>query len=232
MAVVRADIKIYAIIVAAGSGSRFGAQLPKQFCRMKGRPVVMTSIERVREAVPGVELRLVLSEAFIDQWAEWCREYGFASPVVVGGGSTRWESVRNAIESIPVDADRRAIVMVHDAARPLLTPEVATGLIAALEQGYDGAVPCVPVVDSIRRVFPDGRSEAVDRSEYRAVQTPQAFRLEDLREAYLRPFEPAMTDDASVMEAAGRSDIALVDGADCLMKITRPGDLDIVERML
>ncbi len=231
MAVVRADIKIYAIIVAAGSGSRFGAQLPKQFCRMKGRPVVMTSIERVREAVPGVELRLVLSEAFIDQWAEWCREYGFASPVVVGGGSTRWESVRNAIESIPVD-DRRAIVMVHDAARPLLTPEVATGLIAALEQGYDGAVPCVPVVDSIRRVFPDGRSEAVDRSEYRAVQTPQAFRLEDLREAYLRPFEPAMTDDASVMEAAGRSDIALVDGADCLMKITRPGDLDIVERML
>jgi 2-C-methyl-D-erythritol 4-phosphate cytidylyltransferase len=87
-------------------------------------------------------------------------------------------------------------------------------------------------VDSIRRVFPDGRSEAVDRSEYRAVQTPQAFRLEDLREAYLRPFEPAMTDDASVMEAAGRSDIALVDGADCLMKITRPGDLDIVERML
>lgn len=223
--------EIYAIIVAAGSGSRFGSALPKQFCRLMGRPVVMTAIDRIRQAVPGVDVRLVLSEAFMDLWQAMCREAGFASPQTVAGGDSRWASVRNALETIP-HSGGDAVVMVHDAARPLITRHVADRLLEALADGHDGAVPCVAVVDSIRHLRPDGSSVAVARSDYRCVQTPQAFMLEDLRRAYAMGYSPEMTDDASVMEAAGMKDIALVDGDDVLMKITRPGDLECVERYL
>ncbi len=220
--------RIYAVIVAAGSGSRFGAALPKQFCLLCGRPVVMTAIERMSNAISGVELRLVLSEDFIGQWQEMCQAHGFESPQVVVGGCTRWESVKNALASIPV-SDNDAMVFVHDAARPLMSGEVAQRLIDALDAGCDGAVPCVPVVDSIRELKSDGGSEAVDRAIYRAVQTPQAFLLELLRRAYEMPYSPMMTDDASVMEAFGRKNIALVEGENSLMKITRPGDMEYIE---
>lgn len=221
----------YAIIVAAGTGQRFGAPLPKQFCPLMGRPAVMTAVERMRQSVPGVDIRLVLSEDFIGRWMEMCRQAGFESPEVVAGGATRWASVRNALASIP-EGDAEAVVMVHDAARPLMTPGVARRLAEALDRGHDGAVPCVAVIDSMRRVMPDGSSVAVPRAEYRCVQTPQAFRLEKLRSAYARPYSPDMTDDASVMEAAGMADIALVEGEDALMKITRPGDMECVERYI
>ena len=226
------DRKIYAVIVAAGSGSRFGATIPKQFCTLCGRPVVMTAIERMYNSIPNVELRLVLSGSFIEQWQEMCKEYKFDSPQVVVGGSSRWESVKNAISSIPVADDVDAVVMVHDAARPLITQEVAMRLIAALESGYDGAVPCVPLVDSIRVLYSNGSSEAVDRAMYRAVQTPQAFMLNKLRQAYELPYSPLMTDDASVMEAFGLKNIALVEGDNSLMKITRPGDMEYIEYFL
>lgn len=221
----------YAVIVAAGSGSRFGSPLPKQFCPLMGRPAVMTAIERMRSAVPGVEVRLVLSSGFIDRWHGMCLDAGFVSPQVVVGGDTRWASVRNALDSIPAGGGD-AVVMVHDAARPLMTRQVADRLLEAVAAGHDGAVPCVAVVDSLRRLLPGGSSESVPRSEYRCVQTPQAFRLEVLRRAYAMPYSPGMTDDASVMEAAGMKDIALVDGDDALMKITRPGDMECVERYL
>lgn len=223
--------KVYAVIVAAGSGSRFGANLPKQFCLLCGRPVVMTAIERMRRSIPNVQLRLVLSDSFLTQWQEMCDEYGFESPQIVVGGSTRWESVKNAIASIPAFGDKD-IVLVHDAARPLMTARVAVRLIAALDSGFDGAVPVVPVVDSIREIQSDGSSVAVDRSKYRAVQTPQAFLLEDLRQAYEIPFSPFMTDDASVMEAYGLTNMALVEGENSLMKITRPGDMEYIEYFL
>lgn len=220
--------KIYAVIVAAGSGSRFGATLPKQFCLLCGRPVVMTAIERMVKSVSEVELRLVLSEGFLVQWQEMCNAYGFESPQVVVGGSTRWESVKNALASIPMSNDGD-VVFVHDAARPLMNADVACRLIDALDSGFDGAVPCVPVVDSLRMLTSDGGSESVDRAMYRAVQTPQAFMLETLRGAYELPYSSSMTDDASVVAAFGRKNIALVDGADSLMKITRPGDMEYVE---
>lgn len=220
--------KTYAVIVAAGSGSRFGAPLPKQFCLLCGRPVVMTAIDRMKQSIPGVELRLVLSDSFVGQWREMCATYGFESPQVVIGGSTRWESVKNAIASISVYGCND-IVLVHDAARPLMTAQVAERLIEALDSGADGAVPCVPVVDSIRVLTGNGGSESVDRAQYRAVQTPQAFMLESLCQAYELPYSPQMTDDASVMEAFGKKNIALVDGEHSLMKITRPGDMEYVE---
>ena len=223
--------KVYAVIVAAGSGSRFGANLPKQFCLLCGRPVVMTAIERMRQSIPNVELRLVLSDSFLTQWQQMCGEHGFESPQTVVGGSSRWESVKNALASIPATGSED-IVLVHDAARPLMTARVAERLIEALDAGFDGAVPAVPLVDSIREMQQDGSSVAVDRSKYRAVQTPQAFLLEDLRSAYELPFSPLMTDDASVMESCGRTNMALVEGENSLMKITRPGDMEYIEYFL
>ena len=139
--------------------------------------------------------------------------------------------MKNALTSIPAISSKD-IVLVHDAARPLMTTQVAERLIAALDSGFDGAVPAVHVVDSIREIQQDGSSVAVDRSKYRAVQTPQAFLLEDLRQAYELPFSPLMTDDASVMEAYGRTNVALVEGENSLMKITRPGDMEYIEYFL
>ena len=214
------DIAI--IIVAAGNGSRFGSELPKQYCQLGGRPVVMHSIERFRLFLPDARIVLVLSEDRIDFWKNLCREQGFISPQVVSGGKTRWESVKNALESLDQEVKT---VMVHDGARPLVSRDVLCRLIDCLDKGAEGALPVIPLTDSIRQLNPDGSSNAVDRSRYVAVQTPQAFPLHLLKESYRQPYCGTMTDDASVMEAAGHFDIRLVEGDEATLKITRPADI-------
>ncbi len=211
------------IVVAAGRGSRFGSELPKQFCLLDGRPVLFHSIERFRDALPGAEIITVLSADRIDYWNDICREYDFEATDICTGGSTRWESVSNALATIGSGIDK---VLIHDAARPLVSADVVYRLLAEIESGAAGAIPVLPMVDSLRRLSPDG-SETVDRSLYRAVQTPQAFPLDKLLKAYTLPYSPEMTDDASVMEAAGFSDIRLIDGDEATLKITRPVDLAI-----
>jgi len=207
------------IIVAAGTGSRFGGDLPKQFCLLGGRPVLHHSIERMRAGAPGSVTAVVLSGRMAG------RVELPAGCIVVEGGATRWESVRNAIEATSgIDAD---VITVHDAARPLVPREVVGRVIDACS-AHDGAIPVVPLADSLRHVT-DG---AVDRSLYRAVQTPQGFRAALLRRAYELPYRAEFTDDASVMSAAGFADIALVDGAPSGFKITLPLDLEIARLYL
>lgn len=217
---------ITVIIVGAGTGSRFGASRPKQYCDYGGRPLLMTSVERVREAMPGARIVLVLARDWVEAWKEMCMAYGFDSPEIVTGGATRWQSVRNAIDSLP--ADYSGVIMVHDAARPLLSRAVAERLLSAIEAGASGAVPVLEMSDSIRRRLPAGASEAVDRSLFVRIQTPQAFDAAKLRHAYSLPYSSTMTDDASVMEAAGFGAPALVVGDEALMKVTSPGDMDIL----
>lgn len=218
---------VYCIIVAAGSGSRFGGQLPKQFCDLAGRPVVMHTIDNVRMAIPGCRILLVVSESMIPLWEEQCSMHSFESPKIVIGGRTRWESVRNALMNI--EAAPESTVLVHDAARPLFSPAVAGRLLASIDAGCDGVVPGVAVTDSMRAADPStGHYHAVDRSKYRAIQTPQAFPLHIIKEAYSRPYEPTMTDDASVCEYAGFSDIRIVEGDHRTLKITHPADLATV----
>ena len=176
------DCHIRFIIVAAGSGSRFGHDLPKQFHLLGRRPVLMTTIERVREAAPHSSIMLVLSREHEDLWQSLCREHSFDSPVIVYGGATRWESVRNALQAI-TDCTDNEIVMVHDGARPLLHASVVRALERKIQSGADGAIPAVPVTDSLRVITPEGGSESVFRSDFRAVQTPQAFPLRLLRQA-------------------------------------------------
>lgn len=217
---------IYNIIVAAGSGSRFGAALPKQYCLMNGRPVLMHTIENMRVALPDSHIVLVLNKDFVDYWAELCEQYSFVSPRVVVGGDSRWQSVKNAVDTIPGEAE---VITVHDGARPIVDRMMVERLIAALDDA-PGAIPVVSVTDSLRRVNEQG-SAPVDRSQYKAVQTPQAFHADKLVEAYSLPFNPTFTDDASVMAALG-NDVALVEGDTYNIKITNPLDIEIAQLYL
>ena len=217
---------IYNIIVAAGSGSRFGAALPKQYCLMNGRPVLMHTIENMRRALPQSQIVLVLNRDFVDYWTELCVKYSFISPKVVEGGDTRWQSVKNAIDEIPADAQ---VITVHDGARPIVDSMMVERLISALDDAV-GAIPVVSVTDSLRQINEKG-SIPVDRSLYKAVQTPQAFHADKLIEAYSLPFDATFTDDASVLAALGY-DVALVEGDTYNIKITNPLDIEIAQLYL
>lgn len=218
------------IIAAAGSGRRFGTPLPKQYCLLDGRPVVMHTIDAFRRHLPDARLTLVISRDMADYWTELCASCGFVSPRTVYGGATRWESIANAIRAIyPDKPDADDIVMVHDGVRPLVSGEMLGRLTDALftDDSIHGAIPATAVTDSIRRVSADGSSKALDRQSLRAVQTPQAFRARLLREAYTMPYSESFTDDASVMEAAGFRKFMLIQGDPDNIKITNPDDISL-----
>ena len=222
--------KNYIIIVAAGTGSRYGGDLPKQFGDLCGRPLLMTTVERVGACAPDAGILLVLSGDMVGFWEGLCREHGFTVPLtVVEGGPSRAHSVRNALRLI--DSSSVGWIAVHDAARPMVTAGMFGRLVDALP-GCSGTIPVVPVTDSLRMVGEDGVSRSVDRSLLRAVQTPQLFDGMRLIAANDRELLPSFTDDASVMEAAGYTDLRLVDGDVRNIKVTNPGDMEIVEMYL
>lgn len=221
-------MQYHVVIVAAGSGSRFGSSVPKQFCLLQGRPVLMHTIERMREALPAAAVTVVLSAGMMSYWQELCAAHGFESPAVVAGGATRSESVRKALHQIDGRPD---VILVHDGARPLTAPSVVSAVVAAMaDENVDGAIPAVPVTDSLRMGAPDS-SVAVDRSRFHAVQTPQAFRGAKLLEAYRRE-SGAFSDDASLMEHAGHGRLVLTEGSPDNIKITNPTDLAIAELLI
>lgn len=218
---------VHVIIVAAGSGLRFGTPLPKQFCDLEGRAVVMHTIDAFRHLLPDAKLTLVISATMRELWQRLCAESGYESPHIAYGGATRWESVRNALSETSAYASD--IIMVHDAARPVISSKMIGRILAGFdEEGkIDGVIPAVAVTDSLRLVGADGRSESIDRNRLRAVQTPQAFIGYKLRKAYELPYRDTFTDDASVMEAAGYDNLLLVDGCTSNIKITNPGDMEL-----
>ncbi len=220
--------KIFNIVVAAGSGSRFGADLPKQFCLLGNRPVLMHAIDHMQKALPFSETIIVLNNDFIGFWNELCNKYGFTSPVVVAGGKTRWHSVKNALDYINRLEHSNSVITIHDGARPLVDESLVMRVINATAFN-SGSIPAIAVTDSLRHMNDDGSSSAVDRSRYRAIQTPQAFQAEKLLMAYSLPYQTDFTDDASVMTAAGYTDIAMVEGSSTNIKITLPHDIDIAE---
>lgn len=219
------------IVVAAGTGSRFGGDVPKQFMELGGKPVVMYAIEAFRQAMPHGRIVLVLSASMMEYWEGLCDRYGFESPTVVCGGATRWESVKNALAAAD-DMPPHTVVMVHDGARPLVSGAVIRR-VASCAVNTDGAIPAVEVADSMRMLDAGGiASVPVDRSLLRAVQTPQAFALWRLREAYKLPYQKEFTDDASVMAAAGFENVVLVEGERRNIKITTREDLVIAGALL
>ena len=220
-------MRTIAIIVAGGSGTRFGAELPKQFLELGGKPVLMRTISAFGGGFSDVIV--TLPEGQMALWRELCERYGFAVPHrVVAGGETRWHSVKNALDSIG-DISGVDIIAVHDGVRPLVTAEVISRTVEAARR--DGAaIPVVMLNDSVRQVE-KGVSHALDRSTLRAVQTPQVFDARVLMAAYGQPFESTFTDDASVVERAGHS-VTLVEGDPQNLKITRPMDLALAEYLL
>lgn len=215
------------IVVAAGSGSRFGAEVPKQFCEMCGLPVVMHTVKALRDSGTG-EVVIVLSDGMVDFWKELCDRHGFESPEIVHGGVTRWQSVKNAIDAKGANAD---IISVHDGARPLLSQQLIRRLVSSVDDVTPAVIPVVAVTDSLRRVDSSGENMSVDRKEFFAVQTPQVFDGAVLRQAYSQPESPLFTDDASVVENIGVK-VALAEGEPANMKITHPDDLVIAEAIL
>jgi len=224
-------LKKYIIIVAAGRGNRFGSDLPKQFCMLGQRPVLMHAVVAMARAVPDAELIVVVNDAYRDLWLKMCDSAGFSSPRLVSGGDTRFQSVKNALDSIPADAPEDAIVLVHDGARPVVKRDLVRRVVEATME-HSAAVPVVPVTDSLREIGADGSSEPFDRSRLVGVQTPQGFRLADLRTAYTQDYTPTMTDDASVWQMSGLPAPSLVEGSPLNIKITHPRDLDIAELFL
>ena len=223
--------KIKAIILASGSGSRFGAELPKQYCDMLGRPLLMHTIERFTKVMPLESILLVIDRTMDELWRQQCVSCGFTSPRIAYGGASRTESLARALYAMEGE-DADAVVMIHDGARPL----VSSGLIrrvSTIPDGAVGVIPAVTVTDTLRRISKaDGSNEAVDRSEYVAVQTPQTFRLATLRGSYERYAELAATDDATTVERATGGKIAIVEGDPTNIKVTNPLDIAIAETLL
>lgn len=212
--------------MAAGSGSRMGAELPKQFLELDGKAILHKTIELFRDAVPGVRVITVLPEAYIDYWKDYCIRRNFTCPqVLVKGGITRFHSVKNALERVPDGA----MVAVHDGVRPLVTEKFLREIFAAAED-VNGLIPVLPCIDTMKvlksenEVLKSVSGVEADRSVLYGAQTPQIFRSELLKQAYQQPFSPAFTDDASVMEKNGKS-LSYVIGERLNIKITTQEDL-------
>ncbi len=220
--------KRYAIIVAGGSGKRFGSEMPKQFLPLDGKPVLMRTIEKFDQA--GAAIVVVLPVEHQEMWMSMCKDGNFAvSHTIADGGKTRFESVKNGIAAIEHLADGN-LVAVHDGVRPLASVELINRCYdTAQETG--SAIPVVNPSDSIRQVMDDGTSQQLLRSSLRAVQTPQTFKAELLRGAYDVEESPLFTDDASVIEAIGHK-VALVEGEIANIKITTPIDMVIATELL
>ncbi|MHB9056788.1 MAG: 2-C-methyl-D-erythritol 4-phosphate cytidylyltransferase [Paludibacteraceae bacterium] len=215
-----------AIIVAGGKGERMNMQAPKQFLEIAGKPVLMHTIERFYSYSGEIRLILVLPANQIVFWNELCHKYNFHIPhQIVEGGSTRYFSVKNALEII----ENEGLIAIHDGVRPLVDIKtIENCFIVAQKSG--AAIPAVDLVDSIRKKTESG-SIAVNRKEYKLIQTPQIFRAEIILESYKQPFNELFTDDASVVEAAGYY-VKLVEGNRENIKITTPFDLKLAEVLL
>lgn len=217
-------MKKYAVIVAGGSGSRMGGGMPKQFRSLCGRPVLWWSLKAFHEADPSTRLITVLPREFISLWSDFYESLPdsekFAHEVVAGGES-RTDSVKNGLALV---LDPEALVAVHDGARPLVKPQtISKGWKTAEE--YGSAIPVVAVTDSLRYVeeYP---SRAVNRDNFRAVQTPQVFKVEILKEAYQKAGSTTFTDDAAAVENLGM-EVVLFEGDHDNIKITHGKDLAV-----
>jgi 2-C-methyl-D-erythritol 4-phosphate cytidylyltransferase len=220
-------VSVWAILAAAGRGDRLGLDRPKAFAPLNERPLIAESLERL-DASDWIEGIVVAAPP---EWEEPCilvAEEIAAGKVAetVTGGQTRSESVRNALAQVPEEA---AVVLVHDAARPLVTEAVIERVVTALEEGWDGAVPSLPLSDTVKRVEGEVVAETLDREGLVIVQTPQAFLADVLRRAVEGGGEAS--DCAALVEAAGGR-VRAVRGDPRLTKVTEPADLELVESWL
>jgi 2-C-methyl-D-erythritol 4-phosphate cytidylyltransferase len=224
-------VSVWAVLAAAGSGERLGADRPKAFVRLGDRPLLAESLERL-DASAWIDAIVVAAPPGWEEPAILLAEELGCGKVsaCVAGGATRTDSVRAAVDEVPADA---AVIAVHDAARPLVADDVLARGLEALSAGWDGAVPGLPVADTVKRVENDVVVETVDRSVLRTVQTPQVFVADVLRRALAgdRPGAEPWTDCSAAVEAAGGR-VTIVAGDPKLLKVTEPDDLVRVAALL
>jgi 2-C-methyl-D-erythritol 4-phosphate cytidylyltransferase len=213
------------VILAAGRGERFGADRPKQLVEVAGRRLLDWSLLRAAEL--GTDCVLVTADGRDPEGGLPADDVP-GKIAVVAGGVRRSDSVRAALTALH-DRDDDDVIVVHDAARPCASTSLFGAVVAAVEAGADGAVPGLPLTDTIKRVRGEVVVDTLDRGELVAVQTPQAFRLGVLRRAHEQGGDA--TDDAALVEAIGGR-VVVVAGEDTNVKVTRPSDLSLAERVL
>ena len=215
----------FVIIVAGGSGKRVGGELPKQFQLAGGIPVLLHSLNTFRQSDPQAKIILVLPEEHFKTWDDIKCSYGINAEIsIVAGGKERFYSVKNALDSIEAE---EGMVAIHDAARPFITRDLVSACFKeAAKTG--SAVPVAEVPYSLRKVKKDGTSKAVNRARLRIVQTPQVFKIEELKQAYQKKFSEEFTDDASVYEAAGFR-VNILEGENRNIKITTAEDMEYAD---
>jgi len=220
-------VSVWAVLVAAGRGERLGEDRPKAFVRLGELPLLAEPLRRLDES-GWIDAVVVVAPPDWEEPAILLAEEIGASKVTacVTGGETRSESVRAGVAEVPEDA---AVILVHDAARPLLPDEVIGRVIEALGDGFDGAVPALPVADTVKRVDGDVVLETLDRTELVTVQTPQAFVAPVLRACV--DATQATTDCASLLEQSGGR-VRIVQGDERLLKVTTRADLERVAAWL
>jgi 2-C-methyl-D-erythritol 4-phosphate cytidylyltransferase len=219
-------VSVWAVLAAAGSGERLGADRPKAFVRLGEQPLLAESLARL-DASDWIDAIVVAAPPGWEEPAILLAEELGCSKVstCVTGGETRADSVRLAVAEVPAEA---AILLVHDAARPLLDDSVVERVVTALGDGWDGAVPTLPIPDTVKRVDGERVVETLGRDELRVVQTPQAFVADVLRGALTGS---EWTDCSAAVEAAGGR-VRTVDGDPRLLKVTDAADLDRVAALL
>lgn len=204
----------WAILLAAGRGTRFGGE--KQFLDLGGRRIVDHAVHEAHAAVDAVVLVLPAGTNWV----------GPPVAAVVAGGEQRSDSVRAGLAAVPEEAE---VIVVHDAARPLASAAVYRAVIDAVRAGADAAVPGLAIADTVKRVSGDRVVETVDRADLVVVQTPQAFRAEVLRRAHAGAGDA--TDDAGLVERLGGT-VTVVPGDPRSRKVTDPADLDALRALL
>lgn len=215
-----------AVIVAGGSGTRMGMELPKQFLKVKGKPLLFYTLDVFLRAYDDLKVILVLPEEYTETGREIIDAYFDETRVTIAvGGATRFESVKNGLKLV----EDEAIVFVHDAVRCLVTIDLVRRCHdMAIETG--SAIPVIKCNDSVRLITEDG-SEPVERDKVMLVQTPQVFHSKILLPAYQIDYKDRFTDEATVVEAFGMK-VSLLEGDKNNIKVTHPADLIVAERLL
>lgn len=218
----------YAIIVAGGSGSRMKSDIPKQFLNINGIPVLMHTINAFNRYSEALRIIVVLPGGQFKYWEELCGAHQYTTPhELVAGGATRFHSVRNGLNHI---TEEQCTVAVHDGVRPMISEKIISQSFAQASE-HGAVVVSVPLKDSIRAIGQNDSNKAMDRNQFRLVQTPQTFRIDWMRDAFSSDYHESFTDCASVLESRGYP-IRLIEGSYENIKITTPEDLRWAEVFL
>lgn len=221
-------MKKHTIIVAGGSGQRMNSEVPKQFLLLNNLPILMHTINRFYDFDKENNIILVLPESQINYWKDLCTKHNFIiNHTIAIGGETRFHSVKSGLAIIP--SNEESLVAVHDGVRPFVKISVIQNCFETASK-TGNAIPVIACNDSVRVTSLTG-SKIINRDAIKLVQTPQVFKNTILQRAYQTAFSVEFTDDASVVEKLGEQ-IHLVDGNEENIKITRPLDLKIAEKVL